>query len=68
MFKLKGIATGAETLVILDTGEMLAAGEKSKLGVKVFHVEAAQATFSWKGERKTLRRGETSDKVADGDD
>lgn len=65
LFKLKGIATGSENLVILDSGEMLAAGEKSKIGVTVHRVESAQATFSWKGERKTLRRGETSDKVAD---
>ena len=65
LFKLKGIATGGENLVMLDTGEMLAAGEKSKVGVRVSHVEPSQATFSWHGEKKTMRRGETSDKVTD---
>ena len=64
-FTLSGIAVGRERLAILDSGEMLTAGETAKCGVKIERVESASVTFSWKGETKTLRKGEQSDKPAD---
>ena len=64
-FTLTGIAVGRERLAILNSGEMLLAGETAKCGVKVEKVDAASVVFSWKGETKTLRKGEQSDKPAD---
>ena len=64
-FTLTGIAVGRERLAILNTGEMLLAGETSKCGVKVEKVNAATVVFTWGGEIKTLRKGEHSDKPAD---
>ncbi len=64
-FTLNGIAVGREKLAILNSGEMLQAGETAKCGVKVEKVNAATVVFSWKGETKTLRKGEQSDKPAD---
>ena len=56
---------GRERLAILDTGEMLTAGERSKCGAVVEAVNVSTVVFSWKGGRKTLRKGESSDKPAD---
>ncbi len=64
-FTLTGIAVGRERLAILNTGEMLLAGETSKCGVKVEKVNASTVVFTWSGETKTLRKGEHSDKPAD---
>ena len=64
-FTLSGIAVGRERLAMLSTGEMLTAGEVAKCGVKVEKVESASVVFSWRGETKTLRKGEQSDKPAD---
>lgn len=63
LFTLTGIAVGREGLALLDTGEMLIAGELSRTGVKVVKVASSTVTFSWKGETKTLRKGERSDKM-----
>ena len=65
MFTLSGIAVGRERLAMLSSGEMLTAGEVAKSGVKVEKVESASVVFSWRGETKTLRKGEQSDKPAD---
>ncbi len=64
-FTLTGIAVGRERLAILNTGEMLLAGETAKNGVKVKEVNASTVVFAWGGETKTLRKGEHSDKPAD---
>ncbi len=64
-FTLTGIAVGREHLAILNSGEMLLAGETAKCGVKVEKVQAASVVFSWRGETKTLRKGEQSDKPLD---
>ena len=64
-FTLTGIAVGRERLAILNTGEMLLAGETAKCGVKVEKVNASTVVFAWGGETKTLRKGEHSDKPAD---
>ena len=64
-FTLTGIAVGRERLAILNTGEMLLAGETARCGVKIVKVNAATVVFAWGGETKTLRKGEHSDKPAD---
>ena len=64
-FTLTGIAVGRERLAILNTGEMLLAGETAKCGVKVEKVNASSVVFTWGDETKTLRKGEHSDKPAD---
>lgn len=64
-FSLTGIAVGRERLAILSSGEMLTAGESAKCGVKIVKVTNSTVTFSYKGERKTLRKGEMSDKPVD---
>ena len=64
-FTLTGIAVGRERIAVLNTGEMLLAGETSKCGVKVKKVNASTVVFAWGGETKTLRKGEHSDKPAD---
>lgn len=61
-FAVKGIAYGQEKLVMLDTGEMLAAGELSRTGVRVVRVAPDRAWFVWRNETNALRKGETSDK------
>jgi hypothetical protein len=61
-FTVKGIAYGSEQIVMLDTGEMLAAGDRSKTGVRVVRVAQQCAWFSWQGETNSLRKGESSDK------
>ena len=65
-FTLAGIAVGRERLAILNTGEMLQAGETAKCGVKIEKVNASTVVFAWGGETKTLRKGEQSDKPVDG--
>ena len=65
-FALTGIAVGRERIAVLSTGEMLIAGETAKCGVKVEKVNGATVVFTWGGETKTLRKGEHSDKPADG--
>lgn len=64
-FTLNGIALGREKLAILNSGEMLTAGDTAKCGVKVISVDTTSVTFTWNGEKKTLRKGEKSDKAAD---
>lgn len=59
---LKGIAYGRERLVVLDTGEMLSSGERSRTGIRVVRVEPDRAWFEWHGTTNMLRRGETSEK------
>ena len=62
LFTVKGIAYGSEQIVILDTGEMLAAGDRSRAGVRVIRVSPIRAWFVWQGATNSLRKGETSDK------
>ena len=59
-FKVSAIANGKEKLVILNGSEMLATGETSRAGVKVLSVSASSATFLWRGEERTLHRGDVS--------
>jgi hypothetical protein len=63
LFTVRGLATsGQETLVMLDTGEMLASGERSKTGVRVLRVTPLRAWFEWNGQTNGLRKGESSDR------
>ena len=63
LFTVRGLATsGQETLVMLDTGEMLATGERSKNGVRVLRVTPLRAWFEWNGQTNGLRKGESSDR------
>jgi hypothetical protein len=59
---IKGIAFGRERLVILDTGEMLSAGERSRTGVRVVRIEPDCAWIAWHGATNMLRKGEDSSK------
>lgn len=61
-FAVKGIAYGEEKIVMLDTGEMLSDGERSRTGVRVVRVAPDRAWFGWQNETNALRKGETSDK------
>lgn len=59
---IKGIAFGREQLVILDTGEMLSAGERSRTGVRVVRIGPDRAWIAWHGATNMLRKGEDSSK------
>jgi hypothetical protein len=59
---IKGIASGRERLVVLDTGEMLSAGERSRTGVRVVRIEPDCAWIAWHGATNMLRKGEDSSK------
>lgn len=59
---IKGIASGRERLVILDTGEMLSAGERSRTGVRVVRIGPDCAWIAWHGATNMLRKGEDSSK------
>ncbi len=62
LFTVRGFAvSGHEALVVLDSGEMLAAGERSRLGVRVIRVTRDHAWFEWHGQTNALRRGTSSD-------
>ena len=59
---IKGIAVGANRVVILDSGEMLDEGEESASGVLIRQIGADFVVMEWQGQTKRLRKGETSDK------
>ena len=59
---VKGIAFGRERLVVLDTGEMLSTGERSRTGVRVVRIEPDCAWIEWHGATNMLRKGEDSSK------
>ena len=59
---IKGIAFGRERLVVLDTGEMLSAGERSRTGVRVVRIGPDCAWIEWHGATNRLRKGEDSSK------
>lgn len=61
-FVLKAIAVGPNSLVILDSGEMLGPGESSRNGVRVAQITADGVGFVWQGQTNVLRKGECSDK------
>ena len=62
MVAVKGIAFGREQLVVLDTGEMLAAGERSRTGVRVARIEPDCAWIEWHVVTNMLRKGEDTSK------
>jgi hypothetical protein len=62
LFTVKGIADGREKLVMLDTGEMLASGERSKTGVRLIRIEPDRVWFVWRRATNALRKGESSEK------
>lgn len=59
---VKGIAHGRENLVVLDTGEMLAAGERSRSGIRVACIGPDRAWLEWRGSTNVLRKGESTSK------
>lgn len=62
LFSIRGIADGHEKIAILDTGEMLTVGDTSRTGARLTRLAPDRAWFTWKGEVKGLRKGESSDK------
>lgn len=62
LFSVKGVAVGDNNLVMLDTGEMLEAGERSRTGARVVQIHPHGVVFEWKGQTNLLRKGESSDK------
>ena len=62
LFSVRGIADGHEKIAILGTGEMLTVGDTSRTGARLTRLAPDMAWFTWKGETKGLRKGESSDK------
>ena len=47
---------------MLDTGEMLAAGELSRCGLRVARIDPGRAWLAWRGVTNMLRKGESTAK------